>query len=213
MSIKPAAPIIAFAAQDEWRDWLDAHQDEWRGWLDAHQDDRQGVWLELARTGSGTARVTRDQALDIALRDGWIDGQARSLDGDGWLQRFTPGGPGSTWSLVDTRNVEALIEAGRMQPAGYRESERAKADGRCTAAYAPPRNATVLDDPQRALNASDAARVLRDAQQRERVRDHLPHPGREAARDARETQRGVHHHAERAAQTPSTIVDPLLLEI
>lgn len=147
MSITSDAPIIAFTSQDAWRDWLDAHQ-----------DDQNGVWLKIARNGSGVASVTRDEALDVALCYGWIDGQARSLDDTYWLQRYTPRRPRSKWSQINTRKVEALIAAGKMQPAGYREIERAKADGRWDAAYAPVSEATVPEDLQRALDENDAAK-------------------------------------------------------
>jgi len=146
MSAKPDAPIIAFASQDAWRDWLDEHQ-----------ADQGGLWLKLAKAASGIATVTYAEALDVALCYGWIDGQKRPFDGDYWLQRFTPRRPRSKWSQVNTRKVEALIEAGRMQPAGLREIERAKADGRWDAAYAAQSTATVPEDLQAALEANAAA--------------------------------------------------------
>ena len=146
MSAKPDAPIIAFASQDAWRDWLDEHQ-----------ADQGGLWLKLAKAASGIATVTYAEALDVALCYGWIDGQKRPFDGDYWLQRFTPRRPRSKWSQVNTRKVEALIEADRMQPAGLREIERAKADGRWDAAYAAQSTATVPEDLQAALEANAAA--------------------------------------------------------
>jgi uncharacterized protein YdeI (YjbR/CyaY-like superfamily) len=44
-----------------------------------------------------------------------------------------------------------------MQPAGLREVERAKADGRWEAAYEPQSTATVPDDLQRQLDANPRA--------------------------------------------------------
>ena len=44
-----------------------------------------------------------------------------------------------------------------MEPAGLREVERAKADGRWDAAYDAPSTATVPDDLQAALDANPAA--------------------------------------------------------
>lgn len=146
MSSKPEIRAIAFETPEEWQAWLDEHQAE-----------HEGIWLKLARAGSGVASVTRDEALDIALCYGWIDGQGRSFDETYWLQRFTPRRPRSKWSQVNTRKVEALIKAGRMQPAGYGEVERAKADGRWDAAYAPASTAAVPDDLQQALDANPAA--------------------------------------------------------
>ena len=87
----------------------------------------------------------------MALCFGWIDAQTRSLDGSYWLKRFTPRKPGSRWSKINTEKAEALIAAGRMQPAGLAEVERARADGRWDAAYAGPRTITVPDDLAAAL--------------------------------------------------------------
>ncbi len=146
MTVKPEAPIIAFASPEEWQ-----------AWLDEHQDDQNGVWIKLAKTGSNIASVTRGEALDVALCYGWIDGQARSFDDQYWLQRYTPRRPRSKWSQINTRKVEELIAAKRMQPAGFREIERARKDGRWDAAYAPPSTATVPDDLQAALDANPTA--------------------------------------------------------
>lgn len=147
MSSKPEAPVITVATQADWE-----------AWIEEHQDDQQGVWLKLAKAGTGIASVTRDEALDVALCYGWIDGQSRSVDEQYWLQRFTPRRPRSRWSQVNTRKVEALIATGRMRPAGLREVEKARADGRWEAAYAPPSTATVPDDLQQALDANPNAR-------------------------------------------------------
>jgi uncharacterized protein YdeI (YjbR/CyaY-like superfamily) len=149
MSSGSDAPVIAFETAGEWQHWLEEHQTE-----------QAGVWLKLARAGSEIASVSRSDAFDIALCYGWIDGQARSLDEHYWLQRFTPRRPRSKWSQVNTRKVEELIAAGRMQPSGLREVERAKADGRWAAAYAPPSTATVPDDLQAALDANENARAF-----------------------------------------------------
>lgn len=146
---KPVTPIIAFASQDEWCDWLDEHQ-----------TDQNGLWLKIAKAASGIASVSYGEALDVALCYGWIDGQKRSFNDAYWLQRFTPRRPRSKWSQVNTRKVEDLIQTGRMQPAGLREIERAKADGRWEAAYAAQSNATVPDDLHEALDANPTARAF-----------------------------------------------------
>jgi uncharacterized protein YdeI (YjbR/CyaY-like superfamily) len=73
------------------------------------------------------------------------------------VQRFTPRRARSIWSKRNREFATALIEAGRMQPAGLREVERARADGRWDAAYDAPSTAMVPDDLQAALDASPAA--------------------------------------------------------
>jgi uncharacterized protein YdeI (YjbR/CyaY-like superfamily) len=97
------------------------------------------------------------EALHAALCYGWIDGQARSFDERFYLQRFTPRRARSIWSKRNVGFATALVESGRMQPAGLREIERAKADGRWAAAYDAPSAATVPDDLQAALDANPAA--------------------------------------------------------
>ncbi|WP_245735818.1 YdeI/OmpD-associated family protein [Pedococcus cremeus] len=97
------------------------------------------------------------QALDVALCYGWIDGQKGKFDDQHWLQRFTPRKPNSKWSKVNRDKVTALIEQGRMQPAGLAEVERAKTDGRWEAAYDGARTSSVPDDLVAALTTNPAA--------------------------------------------------------
>ena len=52
------------------------------------------------------------------------------FDNQYWLLRFTPRRPRSKWSKSNRGKVRKLIEEGRMKPAGLREVERAKAEGR-----------------------------------------------------------------------------------
>jgi uncharacterized protein YdeI (YjbR/CyaY-like superfamily) len=129
----------------------------WEAWLAEHHDQADGIWVKLAKKGTSVPSVTYDQALDAALCYGWIDGQSRRLDETWYLQRFTPRRARSMWSKRNREKVAALIEAGRMQPAGLREIERAKADGRWDAAYDGPATATVPDDLQAALDANRPA--------------------------------------------------------
>ena len=139
--------VLPFATPEEWEAWLRAH----------HQTVTAGVWIKFARKGSGIPTVTYRDALQVALRFGWIDGQARGHDESWSLQRFTPRRARSIWSKRNRDFATALIEAGEMEPAGLREVERAKADGRWDAAYDAPSTATVPDDLQAALDANPAA--------------------------------------------------------
>lgn len=129
----------------------------WEAWLAEHHESADGVWLKLAKKGSGVESVARDDALLAAIAHGWIDGQGRRLDDDYWLQKFTPRRPRSRWSKINRATATELIERGEMKPAGLREVERAKADGRWDAAYDAPSTATVPEDLQRALDANEAA--------------------------------------------------------
>lgn len=130
----------------------------WEAWLERNHARAVGVWIKIAKKDTGIATVTYAQALEGALCFGWIDGQKKGLDETHWLQRFTPRRSRSIWSKVNRAKAEALVEGGKMQPAGLAEIERAKADGRWDAAYDSPRTSTVPDDLAAALAANAVAR-------------------------------------------------------
>ena len=129
----------------------------WRAWLAGHHASADGLWLKIAKKAAAEGTLSYAEALDEALCFGWIDAQTRGLDDDYWLKRFTPRKRGSRWSKINTQKAEALIAAGRMQPAGLAEVESARADGRWAAAYAGARSITVPDDLAAALAANPAA--------------------------------------------------------
>jgi uncharacterized protein YdeI (YjbR/CyaY-like superfamily) len=130
----------------------------WEAWLAEHHDRSGGVWLRIAKKGSGATSVTVVDALDVALCFGWIDSNRRGLDERHYLQRYSPRRAGSAWSKVNVDKAEALIAAGRMQEPGFAAIAAARADGRWDAAYAPQRGVTVPDDLAAALAADDRAR-------------------------------------------------------
>lgn len=149
----PAAdglPQIAFADAAAWERWLE----------DNHESD--GVWIRIAKKGSGIESVRYPEVLDVALCFGWIDGRREALDETWFLQRFTPRRQRSPWSRINREKAERLIAEGRMRPAGLAEVERAKADGRWDAAYEGQRTIQVPEDLQRELDARPRAKAFFD---------------------------------------------------
>jgi uncharacterized protein YdeI (YjbR/CyaY-like superfamily) len=130
---------------------------EFEGWLAQHVDHSAGVWLKIAKKGSGVASLTDDEAVDVGLCYGWISGQRKALDEVYYLQKYVPRRPRSRWSQVNVRKVSELMAAGRMRPPGLAEVEAAKADGRWDAAYSSQKQATVPPDLATALAASPVA--------------------------------------------------------
>ena len=130
---------------------------EFEAWLDAHADRQAGVWLKIAKKGSGLASLTADEAVDVGLCYGWISGQRRPHDQVHYLQKYVPRRARSRWSQVNVAKVEELIATGRMRPSGLTEVEAAVADGRWAAAYPSQRNATVPADLAAALAAAPEA--------------------------------------------------------
>jgi uncharacterized protein YdeI (YjbR/CyaY-like superfamily) len=136
---------------------------EFEGWLAEHVNHSPGVWLKIAKKGSGVASLTDDEAVDVGLCYGWISGQRKAFDKVYYLQKYVPRRPQSRWSRVNVRKVEELIAAGRMQPPGLAEVEAAKADGRWDAAYESQKEATVPPDLAAALAASPVASAAFDS--------------------------------------------------
>ncbi|MGE0812709.1 MAG: YdeI family protein [Vicinamibacterales bacterium] len=131
-------------------------------WLRANHARADEIWLRLYKKHSGTKSITAAQALDAALCWGWIDGLRKAWDDTSFLQRYTPRRPRSVWSQVNRDHVARLTKAGRMQPAGLRQVDAAKADGRWDAAYAPIRSASreaLPEDLRAAIDANPRART------------------------------------------------------
>lgn len=162
---------MAHAAQVATTQWLTAGMspdpltvmcfesaDAWDAWLTAHHAESPGLWLKIAKKGSAGRSISYEEALTVALCHGWIDGRKDRFDADYWLQRFTPRTAGSKWSKINTERAAELIASGRMTPAGLREVERAKADGRWEQAYEPQSRVTVPEDLARALERNERAR-------------------------------------------------------
>jgi uncharacterized protein YdeI (YjbR/CyaY-like superfamily) len=136
---------------------LFADPEDLEAWLEENHDISDGLWLKIAKKGSGERSVTYAEALGLALCFGWIDSQKRGFDGRHFLQRFTPRRPRGRWSKINREKAETLIDAGKMRPAGLTEVEAAKADGRWDAAYEGQRKAKVPPDLRRELDSSPAA--------------------------------------------------------
>ena len=134
-----------------------ASPDRWETWLEKNHTKSSGIWLKIAKKDSGIASVSHQEALDIAIAFGWIDALRRGHDSDYFLQRFTPRNAKSKWSKINCAKAVALIEQKRMRPAGLKEVEAAKSDGRWEAAYHGQRTSTVPDDLAKALKKNKKA--------------------------------------------------------
>jgi uncharacterized protein YdeI (YjbR/CyaY-like superfamily) len=157
-------PVIAFKSQQAWE-----------AWLASQPADSKGLWLKLAKKSSGIASVSRQEAVDAALCHGWIDGQLDAFDDEFWLIRFTPRQSASKWSEKNRTRALELVKLRRMRPAGLREIDRAKKDGRWDAAYAPQSTAEV-PGARRDFEEQGGKKFLRNARQRQPFRDPLPSP-------------------------------------
>ncbi len=136
-----------------------ADAEAFHAWLRDNHAGEPEVWIRIYKVASGTPSVSWKDAIPMALCWGWIDGVRKSLDEDSFLQRFTPRGPKSSWSEINVAHVERLIAEGRMQPAGLRQVEAARADGRWEKTYR-VKGAEVPDDLRAAIDAEPKAMAL-----------------------------------------------------
>lgn len=174
---KDALPVRRFASRAAWEKWLAANHER-----------SPGVWIELAKKDSGLDSVSRADALEVALCYGWIDSQSKTVDERRYRQRFTPRRARSKWSKINCAAVERLHAEGRLAPAGVREVEAAKRDGRWEAAYDSPRTITVPADLQSRLARNARARRAfenLDSQNRYAILYRLHHAKRADTRQRR----------------------------
>jgi uncharacterized protein YdeI (YjbR/CyaY-like superfamily) len=150
---KPPAPSTrGFKTQQDFADWLEKNQAR-----------SEGLWLRIAKKGSGKKSVSYPEAVETALCHGWIDGQKLPESETAWLQRFTPRRPRSPWSRINRDKALDLIARGEMKPGGHAEVERAKLDGRWESAYDPSSTAEVPADLQQELDRRPRAAVFFNA--------------------------------------------------
>lgn len=121
---------------------------QWGAWLAEHHQRDEGVWLVQWRRGHGP-QLPYDEVMLEALRFGWIDGQAKTLDEQRSMLWFRRRRPDSHWSALSKDRVERLLAQGRMEPAGQRVIDEAKANG----------NWTILDSVEAMIEPD----LLRDA--------------------------------------------------
>ena len=117
---------------------------KWRAWLEAHHETETECLVGFIKVSTGVANMTWSESVDVALCYGWIDAVRRSIDDRSYSIRFTRRKPGSNWSAINVKKVEALRAAGEMTLAG--EQAFGKRSEAKTAIYAYEKDATSFSD-------------------------------------------------------------------
>jgi uncharacterized protein YdeI (YjbR/CyaY-like superfamily) len=133
-------------------------QAEWAAWLDANHETEPEVWLVYWKKASGKESIKWADAVEVALKYGWIDGVIRTIDDHRYAQRWTPRRPKSKWSLVNKEIVLRHIAIGELRPMGLAAVEAAKVSGEWERAYTVQPPTPVPDDLKARLKASPAAK-------------------------------------------------------
>jgi uncharacterized protein YdeI (YjbR/CyaY-like superfamily) len=128
---KDNLPVILFETEKQWNNWLETN------------GNTGGVWMRIAKKKSKLVSINYDQALEVALCFGWIDGLKKAFDDDSWIQRFSPRKPASKWSKINRTKAQRLIKEGKMREPGFETIKIAKEKRTWQNAYDSPKNARV----------------------------------------------------------------------
>lgn len=101
---------------------------EFRQWLADNHASSQELWVGYYKKGVGKPTLTWPESVDQALCFGWIDGIRKTINEESYKIRFTPRKSTSTWSSVNIKRMQELIEAGLVSPFGLAAFERRKED-------------------------------------------------------------------------------------
>ena len=132
-------------------------RDTWRRWLELNHAQDEAIWVVIQKVKSPKEGVKYDEALDVALCFGWIDGKMRRLDDYEFIQWFSPRRRNSPWSRRNRDKAERLIAEGLMTDAGLAEIEKAKGNGKWDSAYTSKEVPTMPDDLLDALKSNMVA--------------------------------------------------------
>jgi uncharacterized protein YdeI (YjbR/CyaY-like superfamily) len=136
---------------------------DFRRWLEKNHAKAAELSVGFYKRGSGRPSITWPEAVDEALRFGWIDGVRHRIDESSYRIRFTPRQPKSVWSNVNVKRVAALKKLRRMAPAGL--AAFAKADPKRSGIYAYERlNARLAPADEKRFRANKKAWTFFKAQ-------------------------------------------------
>jgi uncharacterized protein YdeI (YjbR/CyaY-like superfamily) len=130
---------------------------EFRAWLEEHHADETELLVGFHKKGTGRPSLTWPESVDQALCFGWIDGLRRSLGEHSYTIRFTPRKARSTWSAINIKRAEALIEEGLMRPNGVAAFERRSDDRSRIYAYEQRKQAKLDPAAEKELRANRKA--------------------------------------------------------
>jgi len=90
------------------------NRQDWRQWLKGNHDSRSEIWLVFHKRHTRIDGMSYDDAVEEALRFGWIDSIVRRLDDDRCARKFTPRKSNSKWSTINRRRYADLKGRGLL---------------------------------------------------------------------------------------------------
>lgn len=96
-------------------------------WMKVHFSS-EPIWIIFDKRDI-KGKLTQEEALDIALCYGWIDGLVHRIDDIYFKKYFSKRRPKSIWSEKNKRSVERLIQEHKMTKHGLKILKIAKQNG------------------------------------------------------------------------------------
>ena len=124
-----------------------------RVWLRKHHGDTSEIWVGFHRKASGLAGMTWEEAVDMALCFGWIDGIRKSAGELQYVIRFSRRRPRSIWSVRNIARVRELAKQGIMEPAGLAAFRQLGSERFAVYSYEQRRNARLSPALERRFRA------------------------------------------------------------
>jgi len=92
----------------------------WRAWLSKNHALSKEIWLVLTKKRARQSSVSYVDAVEEAICFGWIDGQAKTIDDEKYMQRYSPRKPKSPWSETNIERAKRMIDKGLMMESGLK---------------------------------------------------------------------------------------------
>ncbi len=98
-------------------------------WLVKNHATEKQIWLVFYKKHVRKQGLTYEEAVEEALRFGWIEGILKRIDDEKHTIRFSPRRKNSIWSERSKQRVPKMIEEGRVTEVGLAKVSEAKANG------------------------------------------------------------------------------------
>lgn len=99
----------------------------WRDWLEKNHEKENAIWLVFDKGKRRT--LSWQDIVEEALCYGWIDSRPGKVSETRSKIYVSKRKPKSVWSKINKQNVNKLMGAGLMQPAGLASIATAKMNG------------------------------------------------------------------------------------
>ncbi|MDD3625818.1 MAG: YdeI/OmpD-associated family protein [bacterium] len=90
----------------------------WRAWLKKNYKTSNEIWLIFYKKHTDIECVSYDSAVEEAICFGWIDSILKRVDGEKYIQKFTPRKKNSMWSALNISRAERMIRQKKMTKHG-----------------------------------------------------------------------------------------------